>query len=100
MLIPIGTSTKPERLIFPAKAKTLVPLLFSVPYLAYSWAPFKMIHGTLGKGFNVIDVGWLFQRPLAAGNGGRLRGMPRSPSTEAISAVSSPQTKAPAPSLM
>ena len=39
------------------------------------------------------------QRPLTAGNGGRVRGMPRLPSIEAISAVSSPQTKAPAPTL-
>ena len=40
------------------------------------------------------------QRPLTAGNGGRVRGMPRLPSIEAMSAVSSPQTKAPAPSLI
>ena len=39
-------------------------------------------------------------RPLTAGNGGRVRGMPRLPSMEAMSAVSSPQTKAPAPSLI
>ena len=36
-------------------------------------------------------------KPLSAGNGGRGRGVPRLPSTEAISAVSSPQTNAPAP---
>ena len=39
-------------------------------------------------------------RPLSAGNGGRGRGVPRLPSIEAISAVSSPQTKAPAPMRM
>ena len=37
-------------------------------------------------------------RPFCAGNGGRGRGRPAWPSSEAISAVSSPQTKAPAPS--
>ena len=36
-------------------------------------------------------------RPLSAGNGGRGRGWPRRPSIEAMSAVSSPQTNAPAP---
>ena len=39
-------------------------------------------------------------RPLTAGNGGRGRGMPRRPSMLWIRAVSSPQTKAPAPILM
>ena len=38
------------------------------------------------------------QRPDSAGKGGRSRGIPRRPSTEAISPVSSPQTNAPAPS--
>ena len=38
------------------------------------------------------------QRPLWAGKGGRGRGSPTLPSMEAMSAVSSPQTKAPAPS--
>ena len=37
--------------------------------------------------------------PLWAGKGGLGRGMPRWPSIEAIIAVSSPQTKAPAPSM-
>ena len=39
-------------------------------------------------------------RPLWAGKGGRKRGMPRLPSMEAMRAVSSPQTKAPAPSFI
>lgn len=34
------------------------------------------------------------QSPETAGNGGRGRGIPRSPSMEAMRAVSSPQTKA------
>ena len=38
--------------------------------------------------------------PCTEGYGGRIRGMPRWPSMEWIKAVSSPQTKAPAPSLM
>ena len=39
-------------------------------------------------------------RPFLAGKGGRGRGSPRMPSMLVIRAVSSPQTKAPAPSLM
>ena len=35
--------------------------------------------------------------PRSNGNGGFWRGSPRLPSTECMSAVSSPQTKAPAP---
>jgi hypothetical protein len=39
----------------------------------------------------------LRHRPSFAGNGGRGRGSPRLPSRDAMRAVSSPQTKAPAP---
>ena len=46
-----------------------------------------------------MSVGWP-HRPLVAGYGGRGRGVPRLPSIEAMSAVSSPQTKAPAPMRM
>ncbi len=45
----------------------------------------------------LMSVG-LPHRPATAGYGGRGRGVPRRPSTEAMSAVSSPHTKAPAPS--
>ena len=58
-----------------------------------------MIHGMFEKVSTLLMFVGLPQRPLTAGNGGRVRGMPRLPSMEAISAVSSPQTKAPAPSL-
>ena len=59
-----------------------------------------MIHGTLEQVSTLLMLVGLPQRPLTAGNGGRVRGMPRLPSMEAMSAVSSPQTKAPAPSLI
>ena len=58
-----------------------------------------MIHGTLENVSTLLMLVGLPHRPLTAGNGGRVRGMPRLPSMEAMSAVSSPQTKAPAPSL-
>ncbi len=49
-------------------------------------------------GFNVVDVAWFAPQTLLRREGGRGRGRPASPSSEAINAVSSPQTKAPAPS--
>ncbi len=58
-----------------------------------------MIQGMLDSVSTLLMLVGLPQRPLTAGNGGRVRGMPRLPSIEAISAVSSPQTKAPAPCL-
>ena len=51
----------------------------------------------LAKVSTLLSTVGLPHRPLTAGNGGRGRGSPRLPSMEAISAVSSPQTNAPAP---
>ncbi|MNN23562.1 hypothetical protein D3C81_1369660 [compost metagenome] len=95
--MPIGTSTSPVLTTLPPKAKTLVPLLFSVPMLPYHEAPSSKMIGTLASVSTLlITVGWP-HNPLTAGNGGFGFGMPRLPSTEFISAVSSPQTNAPAP---
>ena len=58
-----------------------------------------MIHGMAASVSTLLMLVGLPQSPELAGNGGRGRGIPRSPSIEAISAVSSPQTKAPAPFL-
>ncbi len=100
MVMPMGTSINPPLLIRPARAKTFVPLLFSVPSEAYSFDPFRIIQGTEAKVSTLlIQVGFP-HRPDWAGNGGRYLGIPLLPSIEAISAVSSPQTKAPAPSLI
>ena len=96
----MGTSTRPPRWTLPVRAKTLVPLEFSVPMAAKAAPPLLMIHGTLAKDSTLLMSVGFFQYPFCAGNGGFRRGMPRSPSREAISAVSSPQTKAPAPALI
>ena len=93
----MGTSTSPMLFTSPDRAKTLVPLLVSVPTLAYQAPPCSMICGTLAKVSTLFKMVGLSHRPLCAGNGGRGRGMPRWPSIERISAVSSPQTNAPAP---
>ena len=59
-----------------------------------------MITGTFASVSTLLIRVGLPNNPLFAGNGGFGLGIPLSPSIEAIKAVSSPQTKAPAPSLM
>ena len=94
---PIGTSIKPLLRIFPASVNVFVPLLFSVPIEAYHAEPFSRIGVMLAMVSTLLITVGFFQRPETAGNGGLGRGSPRPPSIEAISAVSSPQTNAPAP---
>ena len=48
-VMPIGTSTRPVLSTRPASAKTLVPLLFSVPMPANQSPPLRMIGATLAK---------------------------------------------------
>src|SRR5690554_2993680 len=100
MVIPMGTSARPVFLIFPVRANTFVPLLRSVPTLAYSSAPSRKMVGTLAYVSTLFKQVGLPQRPEFAGKGGRGRGIPRKPSMDANRAVSSPHTKAPAPSLI
>ena len=78
----------------------MVPFEVSHPIDANQSAPFRIIKGTLASVSTLlINVG-LPNKPLFAGNGGFGRGIPLSPSIDAIRAVSSPQTNAPAPSLI
>ncbi len=70
------------------------------PSAAYHSAPCSRISGRLASVSTLLMTVGLPNRPLTAGNGGRGRGMPRRPSMLWISAVSSPQTNAPAPILM
>ncbi len=83
--------------IFPARAKTFVPLDFSVPIFANHAPPSTII---LDAQQNVstlfTDVG-MPMKPRCAGKGGLLRGSPLFPSADSIRADSSPHTYAPAP---
>src|SRR5579863_1923433 len=75
--VPMGTSIRPVLVILPARANTLVPLLFSVPIPANHAAPLRAIAGTLAKVSTLLmSVGELY-KPLSAGKGGRGRGVPR-----------------------
>ena len=67
------------------------------PNFLYQSAPlFRMCGTAASVSTLLIVVGWP-NTPATAGNGGLMRGLPRRPSSEFISAVSSPQMYAPAP---
>ncbi len=99
-VVPIGTSTRPTLFTLPPKAKTLVPLVSSVPMAAKFSQPSRKIKGTQASVSTLLTMDGHPHKPLTAGNGGRGFGIPRLPSMLLMRAVSSPQTKAPAPNLM
>ena len=76
---------------WPATQKSLVPVERSVPTAAKALPPWITIGSTLTRVSTLlITVGWP-KRPTWVGNGGLLRGSPRRPSRELMSAISSPQ---------
>ena len=66
-VVPIGTSTRPVLRTLPARAKTLVPLLFSVPMPANQSAPSRMMAGTLAKVSTLLIRVGQAPEPLSAG---------------------------------
>ena len=82
------------------RANTFVPLENSVPIAEKAAPPLRMIHATFANVSTLLMFDGLSTNPFSAGNGGFSRGMPRLPSSDSMSAVSSPQTNAPAPALM
>jgi len=95
--MPMGTSTSPVFLILPTRLKILVPELFFVPIWANRLAPWRRMTGILAHVSTLLMAVGRPRMPFSIGYGGRWRGSPIFPSIEWISAVSSPQTKAPAP---
>ena len=87
------------RATLPERAKTFVPLLEAVPTDANQAAPCMTMPGTLARVSTLLMTVGLPNSPLTAGYGGRGLGIPRRPSMLWMSAVSSPQTNAPAPCL-
>ena len=71
---------------------TFVPLLASLPTEAKASGECEMIQATWAR----VSAFWTTvgapHRPVVAGNGGRMAGMPRSPASACSSAVSSPAT--------
>ena len=97
MVMPMGTSTRPVFLILPTRLKILVPVFPLVPTRANCSAPSEMMTGMLAHVSTLLMAVGLPSMPFSTGNGGRWRGSPILPSMDRIRAVSSPQTKAPAP---
>src|SRR2546428_10544860 len=72
-------------------------ILGGAEWFANHSAPPRIMCGTLAKVSALLITVGPPQRPTTAGNGGRIRGMPRLPSSDSISADSSPTSYAPAP---
>ena len=84
----------------PQEQRPLSPCLKRCHIVRMLQPPSRKIHGTSARVSTLLITVGLPHNPCFTGKGGRSRGMPRFPSIEAINAVSSPHTKAPAPSLM
>src|ERR671925_154119 len=86
--------------MLPHTEYSLVPVLLGLSgreNFLYHSAPLLRMCGTATSVSTLlIVVGWP-KTPATAGNGGLMRGLPRRPSREFMSAVSSPQMYAPAP---
>src|ERR1700746_2730215 len=93
--VPIGISTSPLLWTLPTSEKTFVPELFALPVSANHAAPLVMMGAMLYQVSTLLMLLGLPQRPFCAGNGGRGRGRPASPSSEGIRAGSSRQRKPP-----
>ncbi|MBA7569589.1 hypothetical protein ES708_11330 [subsurface metagenome] len=96
-VIPIGTSTKPVLFIFPTRENIIVPLLPAVPICEYHSAPLLIISGTLAQVLTLFSRLGLSHRPFSDMWVYLALGSPIFPSREVISALDSPQTKAPPP---
>ncbi|MNN57851.1 hypothetical protein D3C81_1728610 [compost metagenome] len=91
--MPNGSSQMPGFFTLPEKPISLVPWS-PLPSRAREWyhlTPLPMIAGTLHSDSTLLTQVGLPHTPTAAGNGGLARGLARRPSSELISAVSSPQ---------
>src|SRR4030042_1466591 len=96
----MGTSTSPVLFILPTSEKTMVPLLPAVPIFEYQSAPLLIIKGTLAQVLTLFNRLGLSQSPFSAMWTYLAFGSPSLPSSEAIRALDSPQTKAPPPLLI
>ena len=81
----------------PVMANAFVPGLVSVPVEQYHSTPFIIISGTFAYVSTLLSTVGFPKSPASTVRGGFTRGMPLSPSIEAVRALPSPQTKAPAP---
>ncbi len=90
-LRPNSISYTPGFLMCPEADISFVPVERPMPILAYSAPVLFTIHGTAAIDSTLFTTVGLAQSPLTAGNGGLILGLPLLPSSDSISAVSSPQ---------
>src|SRR6202049_3218831 len=90
---PITTSYVPGRCTLPHTEKSLVPVLFGLDsdIFLYQSAPLRRIGAAAMSVSTLLIVVGMPNTPDTAGNGGLMRGLPRRPSSDSMSAVSSPQ---------
>src|SRR3984957_9057852 len=88
-----GTATQPDR------QNSRVPVDAAVPTDANAGPPTRSTSSTESSVSTLLTAVGLPNRPDWAGNGGLFRGSARLPSSELMSAVSSPAMYAPAPRL-
>ena len=93
----MGSSYTPGRSTWPLMPNSRVPPLRSVPSRAYASPPISRMCGTLAMVSALLMIVGPPYSPTTAGKGGRMRGTPRLPSSDSISADSSPTSYAPAP---
>ncbi len=96
--VPNGTSTSPGSATRPITVTSFVPRADSLPTEAKASAEWAMIQAACARVSAFCTTVGAPSRPCVAGNGGRMAGMPRSPASALMSAVSSPATYAPEPS--
>lgn len=90
-MVPNGSSQTPGFFTRPEKPISLVPLSSLPEMPVYHSTPFAKMAGTLHSVSTLLTQVGLPHTPALAGNGGLERGLARRPSSELISAVSSPQ---------
>ena len=90
--MPSGTSISPGSATRPMIVTSFVPRLASVPTEAKASAECDAIQATWARVSALFTTVGSPRRPDAAGYGGRMAGMPRSPESALSSAVSSPAT--------
>src|SRR5216110_2905825 len=94
---PSRSSYTPGLLTWPVKQVILVPPDLGIPSAAKAAPPLRRMAGTAQNVSTLFSTVGHWNAPATAGNGGRMRGTPRLPSSDSSSADSSPHSYAPAP---
>ena len=93
MRVPNGYSYRPGRSQSPDTEWILVPVDLGVPMAGPPGAALQRDVRRGAEGLDVVDDGRVAEVAAArTGKGGRMRGVPRLPSSDSISDDSSPQT--------